>query len=119
MHAELKHLDSNDYPRWEDFVAAPHPEPWNGSGWFTVEVGFEGETGVELFQVFVVTHAAASRAKPNRGEFRHVSVESFEPEIIASTLRGHIASISGRSWEQIRQRLRDSMWSEYENINIA
>ena len=119
MRAELKHLQSNDYLRWEDFVAAPRPEPWNGSGWFSVEIGSEGDKGSELFQFLFVTPAAASSAKPDRGEFRHLTVETFEPEVIASTLREHIASISSRSWEEIRERLRQSMWWEHEDINVA
>lgn len=117
MQAELKHIQSNDHHCWDDFLATLPPEPWDYSGWFSVEIGpDDGCDAGETFQVLVVTPVALSDFKPMRGDFRFVIVESFAPEGITSALRQHIAACSGESWEDIREKLRKSMWWERESI---
>ncbi len=120
MRAELKRLQSNDHLRWDDFLASPSAEPWDSSGWFSVEIGpDDGIDAGETFQVLVTTPAAVSRVKPARGEFRCVVAPTFEPETILTTLREHVAAISADSWADLRERLRESMWWEREHINVA
>ena len=117
VQAELKNIQSNDHRCWEDFLAAPPPEPWDSSGWFSVEVGpDDGCDAGETFQVLVVTPVALSDFKPMRGDLRFVIVESFEPEAITGALRQHIAASTASSWEEIRETLRKSMWWDRESI---
>ena len=120
MRGDLKYIESNAHLKWEDFLQAPRDDPWDGSAWFTVEVGpDDGINAGEMFQVLVVTPAAISRVKPSRGEFRCVVAKSLDPETVLRTLREHISAISAGSWSEIREGLRKSMWWEWEDCRKA
>jgi hypothetical protein len=114
MRAELKGIDPNDYKDWEDFVSSERPEPWDDSGWFSLDIGPEGEAGAEIFQVLVATPAAVSRAKGDRKGFRGIIVGEFNPEIIEKALRDYVSNTTGSSWPEIVEQLRHSLVWEYE-----
>ncbi len=88
MRAELKRiLPNNHLLDWDAWVSAGRTRPHEDHGWFTLDIGPEGEPSSDVFQVNVSTAPAASRAR-GRGEreFRGFVVESFEPEVIARVL---------------------------------
>src|SRR5262245_40282220 len=116
MRAELRAIDPNDYAGWEAFVAADRPEPWDAFGWFTLSIAPQGDPGTNYFYVLVATPAAVSRAKGDAGRFRGIIVESFEPEVIAQTLRDHVASLQGLTWQDLIDQLRRTMHWEYEGM---
>jgi hypothetical protein len=116
MRAELRHISPNDFPDWECFKSAKRSEPWDDFGWFSLNIGPEGDPGTEIFQVLVATPAAVSRAKVDRGEFRGIIVESFEAEIIANALREHVSAVTGGDWHAIVEKLRQCMLWEYEGM---
>jgi hypothetical protein len=117
MRAELRDIDPNDYAGWEAFAAADRPEePWDAFGWFTLSLAPEGDRGTNYFQVLVTTPAAVSRAAGPGGRFRGIIVETFEPEVIAQTLRDHVASVQGLTWQELIDQLRQTMHWEYEGM---
>jgi Immunity protein 8 len=119
MRAELRAIDPNDYPGWDAFAAADRPTPWDDFGWFTVSIAPEGDPGADNFQVLISTPAAISRAKADSGRFRGLVVDSFGPQVIARTLRDHIASLQALTWEDLVDQLRRTMHWEYEGMGPA
>lgn len=115
-HADLKFIQSNEPLSWSEFEKTPHPDPLHGGGWFTVEVGEPGDEDSETFQVRIIAAAAVATLK-HRGDFRCVVVETFEPPVILDTLRRHLAQQTARDWPEIREKLRRSMWWEWETFN--
>jgi hypothetical protein len=63
MHAEIHHLESNDYFEWSDFARYESPDPYDDYGWFHVTVGAAGIEGGNDFQVCVATPRAVGRVK--------------------------------------------------------
>jgi len=116
MRAELRAIEPNDFPGWDAFAAADRPTPWDDFGWFTLSIAPEGDPGSDLFQVLVATPAAISRAKGNSARFRGLVVDSFEPSIIAETLRDHIASLQAHTWDGMVDQLRCTMHWEFEGM---
>jgi hypothetical protein len=114
LHPELQHISPNDYASWEAFAAAEHPEPWDEFAWFVLSIGLEGQEGSTLFQVLVTTPAAVARAKGNDKQRRFLVVESFEPELLAKSLREYVSSVACHTWDEIVERLRAHMYWEYE-----
>src|SRR5215472_6427640 len=111
MRFELRWLETNDFPSWDAFAAAERPDPLDCSGWFSCGVGVEGEVGDEIFQVLVATPGAVSRVQQERRRQRLLVVRDFNREAIESTLRDHLATISGRTPVEISQQLRKCMYS--------
>jgi hypothetical protein len=114
LQAELQDIRPNDYDSWEAFAAAPHPEPWDEFAWFVLGIGPKGQEGSDLFQVLVTTPAAVSRAKGHDKHRRFLVVESFEPELLARSLREYVSSATSPTWDRIVERLRVHMYWEYE-----
>jgi hypothetical protein len=114
MRAELRHISPNDFPHWECFLSADRAEPWDDFGWFSLNIGPEGDPGTEIFQVLVATPAAVSRATGNRDRLQGIIVESFEPEIIVRALHEYVSSVTGNNWSEIVSQFRRSMFWEYE-----
>jgi hypothetical protein len=118
MRAELKEIIPNDYPDWETFASSERPEPWDDFGWFTLDIGDEDsrDDGTETFQVLVATATALPRVKGDRGGFRGVIVEVFEPEVVRRTLCEHVSSFTGHTWDEIRNGLRRTMIWDREGM---
>jgi hypothetical protein len=118
MRAQIKYISPNDYPDWEAFASSERPEPWDDYGWFSLDIGDDESSGggTETFQVLVATPAAVRRAKANRGGFRGIIVDVFEPEAVEKALREHVSAITGRSWEEICDKLRRIMLWECEGM---
>ena len=114
MRGELRDISPNDFPDWQCFASVERPEPWDDFGWFSLNIGPEGDPGTEIFQVLVATPAAVSRAKGNRGRFQGIIVESFEPEIIVNTLHEFVSSVTGNNWSEIVDQFRRAMFWENE-----
>jgi Immunity protein 8 len=119
MRAELRAIEPNDYPGWDAFVAADRPTPWDDFGWFTLSIAPEGDPGADNFQMLVATPAAISLAKGNSGAFRGLVVNTFEPAVIAQTLRDHIASLQALTWQDLVDQFRRTMFWEYEGMGPA
>jgi len=114
LRVELRHISPNDYDSWEAFAASEHPEPWDDFGWFVLGIGLEGQEGTTLFQALIATPAAASRAKGDDRHRRVLIVDSFEPHALAAALRDHVSLITAHTWDDIVERLRRTMYWEYE-----
>jgi hypothetical protein len=114
LRPELQDISPNDYASWDAFAAAEHPEPWDEFTWFHLEIGLEGQEDGTLFQVLVSNAAAVSRAKGNDSSRRVLVVQSFEPQSLLNELRDHVASCSAHTWDEIVERLRKTMYWEYE-----
>ncbi|MBY0521900.1 MAG: immunity 8 family protein [Gemmataceae bacterium] len=117
MRAELRHIDPNDCAGWDAFASEHRPDPGDGFGWFTLDIGVEGESGADMFEVLIATPAAVSRARPASGPFRGIIVESFEPDAIARKLKALVSSVTGKNWTDIVAQLRHSMRWEYEGMD--
>ncbi|HKA08386.1 MAG TPA: Imm8 family immunity protein [Gemmataceae bacterium] len=116
MRAELPAIEPNDYLGWGAFVATDRPTPWDDFGWFTLSIAPVGDPGSDYFQVLISTPAAVSRAKAGSRTFRGLVVASFEPAVIAQTLRDHIASLQAHTWQDLVDQLRRTMLWEYEGM---
>lgn len=121
MHTVLTLIESNDprYHPWEAFVSAYHGDsaPQEEGGWFSLEVGSDdAPDDTERFQVHVCTHAGAAALRKRPGRSRYVITPSFTPAAIVTALEKHLAQASGRSWSEIRESLRKSMWWEREDL---
>jgi hypothetical protein len=119
MRAELRAIDPNDYPGWDAFVAADRPTPWDDFGWFTLSIAPEGNPGSDYFQVLIATPAAVSRARGTSGAFRGLIVNTFEPSVIAQTIRDQIAGLQAHTWQDLVDQLRRTMPWEYEGMGSA
>jgi hypothetical protein len=119
MRAELRAIEPNDYPGWDAFVAANRPTPWDDFGWFTLSIAPEGDAGADYFQVLIATPAAVSRAKGKSGAFRGLVVNTFEPAVVAQTLRDQISSLQALTWQDLVDQLRRTMLWEYEGMGPA
>ncbi len=119
MRAELRAIYPHNYSLdWATFVAADHSESWNGHGWFTLDIGPEGEQGTNTFQAYVATPTASHKAIGN-GELSlgGFVVESFDPDSIRQVLKSYVASIEGADWTTIVDQLRRRLLWEYEGMN--
>jgi len=119
MRAELRAIEPNDFPGWDAFTSADRPTSWDDFGWFTLSVAPEGDPGSDLFQVLVATPAAVSRAMGNSECFRGLVVNTFEPSVIAQTLRDQVASLRALTWQGLVDQLRNTMYWEYEGMGPA
>jgi hypothetical protein len=115
MRAELRWLTTNDFPSWEEFAAAEHPDPFDCSGWFSCGVGGDSEPGEEIFQFVCATPGAVSRVQQERRHLRLLVVAEFTREAIEGMLREHISKITGYSRSDLSIQLRKTMYSEYES----
>lgn len=115
MRTELRWLETNDFPTWEEFAAAERPDGSDCSGWFSCGLGPEGERGEEIFQFVVATPGAVSRVQQERRRLRLLVVDEFTRPAIERMLREHISRIAGHSWSEISTQLRKTMYSEYES----
>jgi hypothetical protein len=57
-----------------------------------------------------------SRAKGNSSRFRGLVVDSYEAPVVAETLHKFVGSITGLSWDAIREQLRQVMAWEYDSM---
>jgi Immunity protein 8 len=114
MRAELRHISPNEFPDWQSFASAAHPEPWDEFGWFVLDIGVEGQEGTTLFEALVATPAAVPRAKSNDKQRRVLVVDSFEPEALAAALKGHVSAVNAHTWDDVVEQLRRNMYWEYE-----
>jgi hypothetical protein len=119
MRAEMKWISPNDFINWESFVSSDRREQevWDDFGWFSLDIGSEGEDGTETFQVLVSTPAAVSRAKGDRKRFRGIIVDEFKPDIIRKSLTDYVSSVVGISWSEVVEQLRRWMYWEYEEMS--
>src|SRR2546421_396308 len=115
MRAELRGISPNDYANWEAFASAERPEPWDDFSWFVLDIAPEGDKGSTSFQVLVTTPAAVSRATGDSKHRRFLVVDFFEPDAVAKALQEHISAITGNTWDEIIEKLRRSMYWEYED----
>jgi len=115
MRAELRWLETNDFPSWDEFAAAERPDPLDCSGWFSCSIGPEGEAGAEDFQFVAATAGAVSRVQQERRRLRLLVVDEFTRQAIERMLREHISKVTGHSWSEISSQLRQAMYSEYES----
>ena len=115
MKAEIHHLESNDHVDWNDFVRYQSPDPYDDFGWFHVTIGVSGVTGGNDFQVCVATPRAVGRIK--RGGFvPSILVDQFDAATVEKSIRDRVDSVSGHSWEQLVDQLREFMHWEYEGM---
>jgi hypothetical protein len=114
LRAELVWVSPNDHRSWDDFAASEIPDPWDHFEWFQFDIGSEGDKGSETFQALVTTPLAKQRARNASSVQRVLVVHSFQPESLAEELREYASSITGRTWEEIRERLQRDMYWEYE-----
>ena len=115
MRAEMRWLDTNDFSSWEEFDKATRAEPLEGFGWFSCGIGADGEASTENFQLVVATPLGVPKAQQERRRLRLLVVEEFTRESIEKMLREHVSKITGPSWLEISNQLREIMYSEYES----
>ena len=114
--AVLRRITPNEHVSWDDFVSTFRAGEREGA-WFSVEVGaYDGLPGGEWFQVFVCTRAGEAELTKRRGHSRFVVTPVFSPEDVLAVLNEHLSRISGKSWFEVREKLRKSMWWERETI---
>jgi hypothetical protein len=109
MRADLKWIIPNDHwDWWNGRPSADAPNRVEGFGWFQVGVGDTDSEGDEDFSVLVATPASVSVAQGDR-KFHGIIVPVFEPRAIEQAMCEFVASITGSSWESIREQLKSRM----------
>jgi hypothetical protein len=116
MHAEIHHLESNNYLDWKDFAEHQSSDPYDDFGWFHVTVGASEIEGGNDFQVCVATPRAVGRVKRS-GDVPGILVDRFDAKNVRKAIYDRIESIEGCSWDQIVEQLRKFMRWEYEGMS--
>ena len=116
MRAELQGIDPNDFLGWDEFTQYEAADPYDDFAWFTLTIGVDGQDGGSNFQIVVATPKAVSRVRARQRSFSGIVIDRFDPEAVECAIREHVSSVSGQSWHQIIDQLRETMLWEYEGM---
>lgn len=113
MRGEVRSIEANDIPDWENWRPAQVADECQ---WFTVTVRKPGSNGGDLFQVCIASVAWLRHVR--QGPFVGLSVERFNAESVTQAVRGHVASVEAPTWEQCAQALAPQMKWECVRMTI-
>ncbi len=114
FRAELKSiLPITDTYEWSELIVN---DVYNGSGWFTLNIGIYGEEASDIFDVMVSTPRALGNVRRSIKSKKCFVVEKFDRQTIENTLSEYINSITGKDWLEIVNQLLKNMKWEYEGM---
>ncbi len=114
LRADLKSiLPMTDNYEWNELKVR---DVWNEYNWFTLNIGIQGKEASDIFDVLISTPRAQGRARRENNIKQCFIVERFDRRTIENSVTQFVERITGMSWMDIVDQLREKINWEYEGM---
>ena len=118
VRAELKELMCSNF----DLRTYVPSEPDLFGFWIEVEIGVEGQSGADLFQLFVCSPRWLNREVREKGamwEYARVVIPAYDYLDLRSFVAKTVGAVGGKDWQEVVAQLRLLARWEFEGYTAA